>query len=300
MIKKATIEYLNHGLSVLPASKVRKCPAIGAWKMYQQRLPLKAEVENWISSYNPDAVCIVTGKISGNLEIIDFDHQAILFDKWLKEVKEKLPQLTDKLVIQRTQSGGKHVIYRCQGPVDGNMKLASQTIDGKIETLIETRGEGGLFLCCPTQGYSLEQGSFDNIPVITEKQRSELIAIAAMFNEVKSPIDYKPTPRDAYEQFDDRPGDEFNARGNVGEILKLHGWQFVGQDQVNQHWRRPDKTQGGLSATLRKSNNTFYVFSSNAYPFEGSKAYSPFAVYTLLEHNGDFAEAASKLSSDGL
>ena len=43
----------------------------------------------------------------------------------------------------------------------------------------------------------------------------------------------------------------------------------------------------------------FYVFTSNAYPFEPNKAYSPFNVYTLLEHNGDYTAAANTLLQYG-
>ena len=46
-------------------------------------------------------------------------------------------------------------------------------------------------------------------------------------------------------------------------------------------------------------DRTFYVFSSNAVPFEPNQAYSPFAVYTLLEHNGDFVEATRALAAEG-
>lgn len=43
----------------------------------------------------------------------------------------------------------------------------------------------------------------------------------------------------------------------------------------------------------------FKMFTTNAHPFEEEKAYSPFAVYTLLEHNGDYAAAASELYKQG-
>jgi sialate O-acetylesterase len=38
-------------------------------------------------------------------------------------------------------------------------------------TLIETRGEGGLFLCAPTAGYGLIQGDLRTPPVLTEASR---------------------------------------------------------------------------------------------------------------------------------
>jgi hypothetical protein len=43
----------------------------------------------------------------------------------------------------------------------------------------------------------------------------------------------------------------------------------------------------------------FYAFSSNAAPFEANRAYSPFAVYALLEHAGDFQAAATELRRSG-
>ncbi len=60
-----------------------------------------------------------------------------------------------------------------------------------------------------------------------------------------------------------------------------------------------DKTgkKSGVSATFGKvAQGWFYVFSSNASPFESEKAYSPFQVYALLECNGDFKRAASEIA----
>ncbi len=42
-----------------------------------------------------------------------------------------------------------------------------------------------------------------------------------------------------------------------------------------------------------------YVFSSNASPFEPNKAYNRFAVYAILNHGGDFKQAAADLSHQG-
>ena len=64
----------------------------------------------------------------------------------------------------------------------------------------------------------------------------------------------------------------------------------------NQHWTRPGK-RSGTSATLK--DRTFYVFSSNAHPFEPNRGYSPFAVFALLEHGGDYEAAARELGEAG-
>ena len=154
MISQSTaLNYLAAGLSVLPARKKEKCPAF-KWKEYQERLPTACEITAWFAN-NHDAVCIVCGKVSGNLEVIDFDNHGELFPKW----KDAIPSnLFSKLVIEQTPSGGYHVAYKCENEVSTNLKLVQGKRDDKLVTLIETRGTGGLVLCSPTDGYIKKMG----------------------------------------------------------------------------------------------------------------------------------------------
>ena len=96
---------------------------------------------------------------------------------------------------------------------------------------------------------------------------------------------------------DGLPGSDFNERGELEPILRQHGWQYLGNSGENQHWRRPGKTSGTLSATY--NGQTFYVFSSNAQPFEAYQGYSRFSALTHLEHGGDFTAAARALGEAG-
>ena len=72
--------------------------------------------------------------------------------------------------------------------------------------------------------------------------------------------------------------------------------QNAGWKQIDTYkWRRPDKTDG-ISATLGKvAKDIFYCFTSNGYPFEPNRAYTPFQVLALLKFNGDFKEAAKSI-----
>ena len=182
MLAKAK-EYLQAGLCVLPARRDLKIPIL-SWKAYQERLPTQEEIERWFSK-PPDSLCIITGKVSGNLEIIDFDNCGESFEPWAEKIDQSL---LDRLVIERSQSGGWHVIYRYESAVSGSVKLAQRpeyelgdlivekgheyaVINGKklivridkegrkfvVVLLIETRGEAGLFLCDPTPGYEVVQ-----------------------------------------------------------------------------------------------------------------------------------------------
>jgi hypothetical protein len=286
---EAAKKYLEAGLCVLPAVRAEKRPSLLCWKSFQTRLPTVQQVEQWFGA-NPDAMCIVAGSISGNLELIDFDAGAKQFDEWASLVA---PELLARLVIARTQSGGRHVIYRVNEPVCGNIKLSQAMFEGKVETLIETRGEGGLFLCAPTVGYRWGQGSLDVLPTISGLEREQLLEAAWSLNE------YQMAPAGKASKVSDneilRPGDDFNERGDIRELLSRHGW-VLAKPGANEYWRRPGKTMG-WSATLK--DRVLYVFSANAWPFESNRAYAPFAVYSLLEFSGDYEAAARGLRSEG-
>jgi|GEM_PF-2044164 len=297
-------QYLDCGLAALPANRSRKCPTVPSWKEYQHRLPTAQEASGW-DSQHPEAVCIVCGKVSGNLEVIDFDNHGELFPKWLKP----LPQdLYDRLVIEQSPSGGYHVAYRCEEPVCGNIKLATGPRGGKHTTLIETRGEGGLILCAPSPGYVLRRNSWTELPLLTSAERVTLLQAAYDLDEeehipaVCGEPAVSSTPAASVEPasggFAVRPGDDYNTRGDIREVLLAHGWTFLRRTaDGNEHWRRPGKSGDQNSATLK--DRTFYVFSSNAAPFEPNAAYSPFIVYALLEHNGNYTAAAAELSAKG-
>lgn len=97
----------------------------------------------------------------------------------------------------------------------------------------------------------------------------------------------------------ERPGDEFNRTANWQDILLPLGWQWVRRMGDAWYLRRPGKTSGGHSATLRVSTDRLWVFSEEAHPFEPFKLYDKFSAYSLLEHGGDFGSAARTLAARG-
>ncbi|HOI54291.1 MAG TPA: YfjI family protein, partial [Phycisphaerae bacterium] len=149
-------------------------------------------------------------------------------------------------------------------------------------------------LCDPTPAYELTQGQLTDLPVITEAEREMLLEAAWSLNEYRpEPVNGPTTPVEPTGGL--RPGDDFSRRGDARAILRKHGWTLARSGE-NEYWRRPGKDHG-WSATLK--DGVFYVHSTNAPPFEGQHAYGPFAVYTLLEHRGDYSAAASALRTEG-
>jgi len=323
-LRDSALAYLRAGLSVLPARLAEKRPVIPTWKDYAKRLPTEQEVRGWFNK-DVDAICVVCGAVSGSLEMIDFDFRAEWFHRWDELVQQQNGALLDKIYIENSQSGGCHIAYHCESQVEGSTKLADRRIivpgtgeyvylgGGKARLkqegdkkalkavnehgqwaiypcLVETRGEGGLFLCAPSPKYEVVQGELARLPVLTADERETLLEAARSLNEhLPKPVSV-PT-RGA----DGRPGDDYNTRGDVRALLQKHGWTRI-QEGENEHWCRPGKQQG-TSATLKKG--VFFVFTSNAPPFEPSRGYPPFAVFTLLEHGGDYSAAAKALHQQG-
>ena len=207
MIESETaMRYLRSGLAVLPANKAQKRPCLPQWSEFQTRLPTEDEVRRWFAEPR-EAQCLVCG----------FDNHGELYSKW----KDAIPvDLLARLVIEQTQSGGYHVAYRCQDEVCGNIRLAQGERNGKMMTLVETRGEGGLILCAPGDGYSLVQGDYTALPVLTKEERETLLNAAWKMNEKPEQGMPKPTGCPD-EHFENRPGDDFNARGDVRAVPGL-------------------------------------------------------------------------------
>lgn len=99
----------------------------------------------------------------------------------------------------------------------------------------------------------------------------------------------------------ERVGDKYNqapdARDRSATILRKLGWQIGRGDAEKTYCTRPNKDRG-ISGTLW-SNGSFYCFTDNATPLDASTSYSPFALYSIIEHNGNFKEACKDLASQG-
>jgi hypothetical protein len=315
-LSKIAIQLTESALSIIPTN-ADKTPAVPEWTSYQKKIADHKQVKSWFS--HKRNIAVIAGKVSGNLEILDFDCQAEALERWTKHVIETSLGLVEKLILERSPKG-VHVVYRCpEVVIPGNTKLArkyievegrgehpyrgktfqAQRLNGKwciTPEVIETRGEGGYCLIYPSKGYQLKQGDFLSIPTITSEERDTLIEAARACNEWTPPQDVNKGYR--AKQGEKLPGEDFDDRGDLRGLLEKHGWTSQGHSNDDRElWLRPGKTKG-TSATLT-DGKIFYVFSSNGLPFETDKAYGPFAVYATLEHNGDLKEATKALAAQG-
>lgn len=277
------------GLNVLPATKSLKRPN-GSWREYREKRRAVDEAFDCC-----DALAIVCGAISGNVEIIDFDAGAVDFDNWAErvaELDESAAQTLFSCVLETTQSGGKHLAYRCETSVDGNLKLTTRAVDGAAKTTIETRGEGGIVIVAPTAGYTVVRGDWAALPVVSAATRQTFLDAARSLSDApkEPPKTPNAVPRSIANE-GDSIADWMRTQGIIPRLLTANGWRYIETRGDNEHWRRPGKNDG-VSGTLNLEKLCFYVFSSNAAPLEPNRAYSALQLAATFEFGGDEKEAA--------
>jgi hypothetical protein len=295
-IREKSAMYLDWDLSVIPANE-DKSPAIRSWTEFQQRRMVNGEIEKHFGRAN--AIGIICGKISGNLEVIDldckYDETGKLSKEFFELLKDNIHDLFNKLVIVKTKNNGWHIYYRCN-TIDGNQKLAKNS---KNEVLIETRGEGGYIIAPPSPGYKLKQGSFNSIPLITEKDRDVILSIAKSFDEVQKENNYQINDNDNDNEYSNLSSfEDYNKRADILKLLEKHGWTIVKQSGERIHLKRPGKTNSKVSGNWHLSKRIFFPFTSST-QFEAGQGYNPTSVYALLECDNDFKEASHKLYDEG-
>jgi Bifunctional DNA primase/polymerase, N-terminal len=286
---KKNFNYLHeiNGLQFIPVND-KKCPTIKNWQ--------KSKAKHILDSYSVGLVC---GEISGNLEVIDFDLKNLndvnfpLMTKFKEKIKELDSELMNLMTIQKTKSGGFHFLYRCS-KICGNIKLAN-VFPNKV--IIETRGEGGQIVVAPSDGYKFIFGDLKTIKTITEEQREILLSTAMSFNEVIEEKQITAVERAELKK-EDSPFIDYNNRADIISLLEKHGWSNATKKGSKTHLKRPGNTTAEFSGNYDEEKKWFSVFTTST-EFDPNKAYQPYAVYTILECNGDYSLAAKQLLKQG-
>jgi hypothetical protein len=102
--------YIDAGFLVLPASSATKYPTLSSYRQYRDKPPTEKQNESWFTPAK--AICILTGAVSGNLEVLDFDQGGRAFDEWCDKIAHHKGRLLQRIVVQKSQSGGRHVFFR--------------------------------------------------------------------------------------------------------------------------------------------------------------------------------------------
>lgn len=308
------------GACILPAAADgTKKPGVGRWEQYKTQRPTPDVLTAWPWP-DIDGIGMVCGAVSGNIEMLELEAAAAdLLPAFIEAVTLADPHIAVVLgtYMERTPTGGYHFLYRVEGSVAGNTKLASRPVlptpssPSRRQTLIETRGEGGWTVLAPSAGrthptggaWTILMGEPGKIGLLSVAQRDLLHAVAMSFDEMPPPEPWSATPTlpngTSQRQGDsDTPGADFAERTGWAEILEPAGWKRIyGRGEVT-YWQRPGKDDRTISASTGHMGDWLYVFTTST-EFEADRTYTKFGAHAILNHNGDHSAAASALRKAG-
>jgi hypothetical protein len=298
-LTQSAIDYQSEGFNPLPL-KNNKAPLLGAGHPY-----LYEPIDKLESRFaHAEKIGIACGEVSGGFYCLDFDKhkgQDIepIFEDFLNTSGIQFLIKEGGLSVYKTPSGGYHFYFKYDfETLTGS--VPSRWLDGS--TMIEIRGNGQYVACYPSEGYHYIKGvEIVKLNYIDKETKEWLIEIVRSFTlEEVQPTQYNTSDRKWKGEWDNSTVDgRFNneSADEARQLLIDEGWTVSGyrRDGV-EYWTRPGKShQDGISATWGKRKNMFYVFSSNAQPFQNQTAYTPFQIYTLLKFAGDWKEAKQSL-----
>lgn len=306
--------YLKEGLSVMPIRDrddehgIAKTPFRGyAWKHLQNTIISSGQLFDDMDRLNTEAVAIIAGRVSGNLEVIDVDvkyNEGIHF-KLFNDIKDLFPELLPLLRIHETPSGGFHILYRCTEPVDGNLELSLRppTEDELLKKpktkqycFIETRGEGGYICAPPSIGYKVRQAV--PIPTITSEQRQDLISLCRSYSTVISPESKPYTPsQQENSYYSVNPFEDYNNRVDPVVLAESLDWKVFKHNKNFIWFTRPGKTSG-TSLSFNLSSRFFFCFTSST-ELKPSHGYTPVNFLSVLKFNNDKKELHRYLTTNG-
>lgn len=286
----------EHGLSVFPVGIDKK--SLTKWKRWQSEIADAEEIARMFASPKATGIAIACGKVSGGLEVIDFDVDGF-YERWA----DACVALADGVPVQRTGGGGYQVAYRRPTP-GRNSKLAhtpNEDLDDGREVAIETRGEGGYAIVPPSghpSGGSYEYVgdlTFADAPTLTDAHADALLLAARKL--CSAPVGRREaarraqtatvaTPVPRYNVDDGRSVIQaWNAAMPIEQMLSRCGYT---KDPRSDEWTRPgpDASPGGVVILDGKS----YHHSTNDLMSNGH-ANDSFELLVQYEYAGDVSAA---------
>jgi len=319
--------WYDAGYCVVPSRDDNSKRPFGKWKDYQQDRPAWVTVEEWLASDRYTGIGVITGKVSGNIEMIELEGPRDYMAKALKKIGQLVKRYDDSDIsklwetvingcVETSGGGGLHMFVRVSdGDVPGNSKLAADE-HGKV--LAETRGEGGFVIVAPTPGRTGHQtGSVyafigdakpDHTPTITRDDLETLhYLITEALHSHAGPItpapDVPPAPRatNASQAVTGAltPWEDYAAQTTWADILEPLGWTYAyTAPDGRTHWTRPGKhPKDGTSATSFEDGPLYVHTTSTTFP--AGVGMSKQHVYAHLHHGGDHTAAAKALAAQG-
>lgn len=311
---------LNQNISIIPVrdkneifnGKLYKAKTpYREWALYQHEIIDRAVLYNLMTDHNTTAIAMVCGKISGNLEVIDFDVKykpgcdAII----INALNEFYPDILAKMRVHKTRSGGTHLVYKikdhevppsthlCNRPATDEEIQENPNNKKKYRTFVETRGTGALATAPPSLGYTIRK----NIPIqeISWEERCSLIEFIKNYNEYlpDEPKPYKP-PKSEQAYYDENPFEHYNRTVDFCALMIEFNWGFVKKFGNYIWFTRPGGRRNEVHGAINLDKNTFRVWGTKA-DLDSERSYTASTILAHYKFNNNKSETYHYLVQQG-
>lgn len=297
-------QYIDLGFEILPVRlDGSKAPAAPTWS---GEAPGEFEPED----VEGKGIGIKCGALSNNLVVFDFESVEAFRDFGELVKKADLGYVLETAAVATSPRPGRHLYLHLDERPTGSF-VCAQTAEGK--TLIEIRARGSYVVApgspdsCHKSGrpYRWRREPVEDRRYLSAAEYEALISIAESLD--KSGMHTKPEPErrpmNPIPEGRNQPGDDYNRRGDIGEVLGKHGFRLLTTKRDGTElWQKPnssDERQHQLTRNSPGCPDRLYCFSSSCSPFRQGISYDNFSIYALLEHAGDYSAAAKQLGKEG-
>jgi hypothetical protein len=302
-------------MNLIDIAEDYKLAGLNPLPLYKDKAPKLAPGHPYLYEEVPDhlierlferaeKIGIACGSVSDKFYCIDFDKHGgqdikTIFEQYIQNpiVYELLR--TKRISAYVTPSQGYHLYYK------GSIEQGGQTFakwDAK-EVMIEMRGNGQYAAVYPSEGYAHLHGceitEVDRLELSEEQELHNLARSFTLFFSQKDQSTNEKSDRKWPEKWDtNNPRGKFNEENisRISDWLGALNWEYeyTRSDGV-EYWRRAGKDKG-ISGTVGANRGMFYCFTSSDANFEANTAYSPFDLFTIVEHKGDWKKALEAIT----
>lgn len=304
----------KQGISLLPVreNKVPVCK----WKDDETGKPFPPlspnDIFDLFARYGTESVAMVMGEVSGRLLCLDIDTKNYAgFDAiLLKDLKTIYPDVYPKFRIEKTPSGGFHILYRIGGDekIPGVPKLASRKATDaeilsnakeKYKCFLEVRCEGGLSQCYPSKGYTVIQDV--EIQTISYEEHASIMEFCKLYDQLEEEKILKEAKLKVTEKevefYSVNPFEDFDHSPDGEKILTDLNWEEHSRSGSRIYYMKPNKKAREVSAAFDRKKRLYTIFTT-ATEIE-NKSYTPSNLYAHLNYNGDKKQLYAYLVSQG-
>ena len=309
--------WFDAGFAVVPSHEDGGKRPYGRWKGFQSERMGWDELEALLATERYTGIGVLTGRASGDVEMLEIEGPPDLAVKRLAKVIAQANEFAGIGVrellmrvnlgcVEQSAGGGLHLFIRVSdGVALGNKRLAM--VDTKV--VAETRGEGGFVVVAPTPGRNghpegasyifVNGGSPAKVVDVTTEERDML---HMLFSIALNVDDHPVLPAKEAAKASTYEGlsafDDYRERVSWREILEPAGWTWSHSDAKRDYWVRPGKTKAeGISASTIDDGPLVNFSSSVDMPLQ--VGLSKAAVHAHLHHAGDLSSAARSLGDQG-